>query len=471
MRSTTFFASILFVARWALAIDLNLDDPESIKRAARTAADGMMQWYDGNKTGGIPGLLPGPFYWWEAGAMFGSLIDYWYYTGDTSYNDVVTEALLFQVGADVDYMPANQSKSLGNDDQAFWGLSALTAAETNFPNPPAGQPQWLALAQAVFNTQKVRWDETSCAGGLKWQIFTFNNGYNYKNSISNGCFMNMAARLAMYTGNTSYNEWADRAWEWSRSVGLVSDTYLVYDGTDDNLDCKELNHLQWSYNSGVYLMAAATMWNITEGATRDQWQTRTQGLLNATKQIFFYPNGTMQETACEGSHNCNIDQQTFKAYLSRWMAASTKVAPWTKDTIMPLLASSAEAAAKSCTGGDDGVTCGTSWTGGWDGAFGVGQQMNALEVFQSNLISTARGPVGNSTGGTSQGDPNAGSDSGSTPITYASSHQQSPPSANLEVVLTFERYNAITTGDRAGAGILTAIVLIGLVGGGYWIVT
>lgn len=25
---------------------------------------------------------------WESGAMFGSLIDYWYYTGDSTYNDV-----------------------------------------------------------------------------------------------------------------------------------------------------------------------------------------------------------------------------------------------------------------------------------------------------------------------------------------------------------------------------------------------
>lgn len=43
MRSTTFFASLLFAARWALAIDLNLDDPASIKAAAKTAADGMMK--------------------------------------------------------------------------------------------------------------------------------------------------------------------------------------------------------------------------------------------------------------------------------------------------------------------------------------------------------------------------------------------------------------------------------------------
>jgi len=38
----------------------------------------MMNYYTGNLTGGTPGMLPGPYYWWEAGAMWGSLIDYWY---------------------------------------------------------------------------------------------------------------------------------------------------------------------------------------------------------------------------------------------------------------------------------------------------------------------------------------------------------------------------------------------------------
>lgn len=49
--------------------------------------------------------------------MWGAMIDYWLYTGDTSYNAVVTQAMLFQVGANQDYMPLNQTKSLGNDDQ------------------------------------------------------------------------------------------------------------------------------------------------------------------------------------------------------------------------------------------------------------------------------------------------------------------------------------------------------------------
>jgi mannan endo-1,6-alpha-mannosidase len=77
--------------------------------------------YKGNESGQIPGLLPPPdasgYYWWEAGAMFGTMIDYWYYTGDTSYNNVVQQAMLFQVGPHEDYQPPNQTLSLGNDDQ------------------------------------------------------------------------------------------------------------------------------------------------------------------------------------------------------------------------------------------------------------------------------------------------------------------------------------------------------------------
>jgi len=42
----------------------------------------MMNYYHGNETGQIPGLLPQPYYWWEAGAMFGSLIDYCEYSQD-----------------------------------------------------------------------------------------------------------------------------------------------------------------------------------------------------------------------------------------------------------------------------------------------------------------------------------------------------------------------------------------------------
>lgn len=337
-------------------------------------------------------------------------------------------------------MTPNQTKTEGNDDQAFWGLAAMSAAEVNFPNPPSDQPQWLALAQAVFNTQAPRWDPTSCGGGLKWQIFTFNNGYNYKNSISNGCFFNLAARLAKYTNNNTYSDWAEKTYQWMESVQLVDGNYYVYDGSDDTLNCTQVNHIQWTYNAGAMLLGAANMYNHTNGSTI--WKTRLDGLVKGL-DVFFPKGNIMQEVACENNGLCNVDQHSFKAYLARWMAATTKMAPYTYDTIIAKLGPSAVAAAQQCSGGDSGRTCGLKWTMGttWDGSYGVGQEMAALEVIQGNLIAQVAGPVTNTTGGTSVGDPNAGNGEAknSLPIGPA------------------------TGGDRAGAGILTAVVLLGFV--------
>lgn len=125
----------------------------------------------------------------------------------------------FQVGQNNDYMPANQTHSEGNDDQCFWALAAMSAAELNFPNPPSDKPQWLALAQAVFNEQWSRWDTQNCGGGLRWQIFPFNSGYDYKNSISNGCLFHLGARLGRYTGNQSYVTTAEQIYTWMGTVG------------------------------------------------------------------------------------------------------------------------------------------------------------------------------------------------------------------------------------------------------------
>jgi mannan endo-1,6-alpha-mannosidase len=231
----------------------------------------MMTFYKGNISGQIPGILPGPpanptitnagYFWWEAGAMWGSLIDYWYYTGDSTYNSVTSQGLLFQVGANNDYLPQNQSNGMGNDDQGFWGLSAMTAAELNFPNPPSTQPQWLALAQAVFNSQYSRLD-SACGGGLRWQTYSVESGYNYKNSIANGCFFNIAARLAAYTGNKTYADHATTSWDWITSVGLIDADYNIYDGATTDTNCTAITKQQFSYNAGIYLLGAATMYNI-----------------------------------------------------------------------------------------------------------------------------------------------------------------------------------------------------------------
>ena len=236
--------------------------------------------------------------------MFGALIDYWYYTGDTSYNEITSQGLLFQVSPTDDYMPSNQTSDLGNDDQIFWGFAAMTAAEYNFPNPPADQPQWLALAQGVFNSQAARWSNATCNGGLHWQIYSFNNGYDYKNSPSNAGFLNLAARLYAYTGNQTYADWVTTTWDWMAGVGLINEEFNVYDGTSEDQNCTQLDHVQWTYSFGMLINAGAVMWNKTGDGT---WQTRVEGLWKVCTEIFF-ENQVMLESACEPETDCDTDQ-------------------------------------------------------------------------------------------------------------------------------------------------------------------
>ena len=232
----------------------------------------MVKYYNGNETGMTPGILAPPpaYYWWEGGAMWGSLIDYWYYTGDEQYNEIVTQGIQWQVGGNQDFMPLNQTQDMGNDDQAFWAMTAMSAAELGFPNPPEGQPSWLALAQAVFNDQAGRWDTATCGGGLHWQVYSFNKGYYYKNTIASGCFFNLATRLGRYTGNQTYFDWAEKAWDWVSAIGLVDDQYHFFDGTDSSINCTQIDHLQWTYNAGVFLLGAANIWNVVSTLSRDQ---------------------------------------------------------------------------------------------------------------------------------------------------------------------------------------------------------
>lgn len=233
--------------------------------------------YTGDRPGDVAGNLPDPYYWWEAGAMFGAFIDYWYYTGDDQYNNITIQALqhqsAFADGAAA-FEPKNQSNSLGNDDQAFWAMASMSAAENKLPDlpddGPLKGPSWLSLTQAVFNRQAERWNKTgTCGGGLNWQIYVYNKGYTYRNTISNGCLFNMAARLYKYTENKTYSDWADKTWDWERAINLIDKDLHFYDGADEKTNCTKIDKVQWTYNLGVHLSGAAAMWNAVSLSLSD----------------------------------------------------------------------------------------------------------------------------------------------------------------------------------------------------------
>ena len=144
------------------------------------------------------------------------------------------------------------------------------------------------------------------------------------------------------------------------------------------------------------------------------------------------------EISCETVGTCTTDMLTFKGFLHRWYSTVTQLAPYTAEKILPVLQKSAAAAAKQCTGGAFGRQCGFQWSSGkYDGKTGAGQEMSVLAAVSALLITDAQPPLTEQNGGTSKGNPNAGGGGDNAQ----------------------KKTKPITVGDKAGASILTLLVL------------
>lgn len=322
--------------------------------------------------------------------MFDSLAQYYSLTGDDQYNLISSQALFFQKDDNNNiFMPRNQSRNEGNDDQATWALAGLSATDSQIPT---GNTSYLEIAQDVFDAMVQRWDEMSCGGGLRWQIFVFNSGYDFKNTASNGNFFQLAARLAQQTGNTTYAEWATKTFEWTQKVGLMDDDWNVFDGVMTTDNCKQLNKIQWTASAGAYVAGAASMYNTTGGD--GTWKVRLDGLLDRTLEVFF-PDGVATERACEGNGRCNTDMAAYKGVLARQLVDTIKAAPYTADKLRPFLTSSAEGAAAACDA--NGEKCGLVWNSTSSENSGLGQSLGALGFVQSLLLWDSESGAGNAT--------------------------------------------------------------------------
>jgi mannan endo-1,6-alpha-mannosidase len=107
------------------------------------------------------------------------------------------------------------------------------------------------------------------------------------------------------------------------------------------------------------------------------------------------------------------------------MALTAQLAPYTASGIFPLLESTATAAASFCNQGTNGTQCTMWWAqpNGGPATLGVGQQMSALNVFNSNMVKfMTTGVITAESGGTSQGNPDAGASSSQQLPSYISRH-------------------------------------------------
>ncbi|RTE84297.1 hypothetical protein BHE90_001159 [Fusarium euwallaceae] len=382
-------AGLLLLAHLLPVHSLEIGSRDDILKTSKSLAADLIKFYQGNETGGIPGLLPEKtsetedddvtYYFYQSGAFMSTYIDYWQLTGDETYNDLVMQGILHQVGQNEDFIPANQSLNVGNDDQAIWAMAALTAAEYGFPDPPKDEPQWLDLAENVFESQRLRWDieveEKTCDGGLRWQIAVINNGYDWKSAEANTFFFALSSRLARQTGNKTYVEYAEKVWDWLYDIELIDhDTLAVYDGSSVKSNCTQINKVQRSGAAASLAMGAAYLYNQTDGSST--WKSRVEKLTSSFVDTFFNKEGIFAEASCPKDAKCPRDLLTFKALSQRWLAVTSQIAPFTAETILKTLQKSAEES-DADKDGDDALE----------------QTMGELAVVSNLLISEAHAAV------------------------------------------------------------------------------
>lgn len=444
---------------WTAAVEMDISSKDLVCAAAKAVADGEWNYYLGLKYGGTVGMFDG-YYWWSAGEAFGGLLDYytWCEPDNQTLHNLLFDGMYAQRGDNYDYIPSNQLMTEGNDDQGVWGMAIIEAVERNFTDPE--DHLWLLMVQAIYNTMVPRWDTSHCGGGLRWQIFTWNSGYDYKNSISNGCLFHIGARLARYLGKDNnmtknYTDTCEMVWEWMENVGFMPTSHsggnntdeAIYDGAKitNNCSINDTTKLRWSYTYGVFMSGCAYLWNVTED---EIWKTRAKLIMDAGLKYYVDKQGYMQETTCAPSKRCNNDQRLFRSLWLRCLHLTMHLIPETKGTIYPYIQKLAQGAANSCSGGSDGVTCGMDWSNAtWDGYFGLGEQMLALEVILATLVDEVPAPFTADNGGSSKSVPDAGMN---------------------DVDYTNKNTIDIEGKDRAGAGIITAVVLLVLLGCLIW---
>lgn len=123
----------------------------------------------------------------------------------------------------------------------------------------------------------------------------------------------------------------------------------------------------------------------------------------------------------------------MKSYLHRWLATATQLAPFLAADVLPVLKTSAEAAAKHCKTSDGGAVveaCGMYWgekayvEPSVDKTTGVGEGLSVLSAISGLLIADAKAPAtGSGSGGSSSG---SGSESGSGAATTSGGAAATP---------------------------------------------
>ena len=82
-----------------------------------------------------------------------------------------------------------------------------------------------------------------------------------------GGLFQLSARLARYTGNQTYADWAEKTFQWLYNSPILDKSLKdVWDGTSMVNNCSDATHVYWTYNAGTLVMGSAYMANFVSSS-------------------------------------------------------------------------------------------------------------------------------------------------------------------------------------------------------------
>lgn len=373
---------------------------------ASRIASAIFEIYNVDTPFNVPGIIPESEWELSSAIMWSSLIEYWHYTGKDNYNSQTLKALAAQAGKKDDFARNLKQYDMNmiTADQGLWGSAALLAAERGYPQPENVDKSWIEMAENAFEGFASYWNEDKrCGGGLpQLPKVVADNMHpsipDVRDMLTQGAFFSMAARLARYTSDKKYADWADKTWAWVEKVGLLNTkTYTIkepllsedcaMDEDDDNAE--EVN------SNAFMVLGAAFMYNVTEGDSK--WKERAQGLTDhALKQWFKEADGILVNE-CE-EDDCGSDWKVFKGASMSMYAQAVEVAPFLKDSLYTPIIKSGSAAMHACRDyeihGEDSFSCGFLWAKGGQsrGAYPPYDEIAALGAVAPLLMDSSKPP-------------------------------------------------------------------------------
>lgn len=345
--------------------------PGSIKAVAGKVAENLMGSMAGDqlvKEGENWGT------WWQSGVVWDTILDYSSATSDWRFGIRIEEALNANQGPGANFdrgardINGSRMEQVANDDILWWALASMKAAELNLGGK---KDHWLTLAANTWKLMKRRWEEDSafCGGGIRWQLPGrtlpgWEGTIRYKQTISNGMFFQLSARLFDYTGEATYEEMANTIWDWlaGEKVQFIKQSEPLWEIRDghagEDLPADQATKCepdgtgekkQWTYNTGVLLFGSAVM--HSKSADKARWAPRVNKLMDKAAS-FFDGQNVLNEPDCGGV--CSFDQTVFKSVLVRSMWIAKGRSEGIKDKVMKLVKGYAKVAVPKC---DDSGRC------------------------------------------------------------------------------------------------------------------